>query len=208
MPIPNLTPTTFPPFTALPLTTTPPSLETPQENEYYLLAQITENMTLTKPTLILSDLTGTSFALVFASRPGSGPDTLDFKKLGYKKGATLVLPNVKRTPPKEGDQSRGFVSISREEEGGVRVVPGGLEGVGRVLGLLGGRDLKRGGEGGKGGCESCGNRTRNEGGGELMKCTGCGEVEYCCKECQVKGWDEGGHKGDCKLIKAIRAIWP
>jgi hypothetical protein len=28
------------------------------------------------------------------------------------------------------------------------------------------------------------------------------------QECQLKGWKEGGHKGDCKIIKAIRAIWP
>ncbi|KAK3903824.1 hypothetical protein C8A05DRAFT_32401, partial [Staphylotrichum tortipilum] len=54
MPLPDFTsPTTFPPFLSLPVTTT--TVPSPQkEEEYYLLAQITQNMTLTKPTLILS----------------------------------------------------------------------------------------------------------------------------------------------------------
>ncbi|KAK3296806.1 uncharacterized protein B0H64DRAFT_456466 [Chaetomium fimeti] len=224
MPLPDFTsPTTFPLFTSLPLTTTPSSSSS---EEYYLLAQIHQNMTLTKPTLICTDATNTSFAIVFGSRPASGPDTLDFARLGYRRGATLVLPGVRRTPPKEGDGSKGFVSIAREEEGRVRVVPssagggkaegegsGGTKGVERVVrvgGWLRGRDA--GGDGdGERGCESCGGEARKDGaGGEkaaLMKCTGCGEVEYCCKECQAKGWNEGGHKADCKVIKAIRAIW-
>ncbi|KAH6840730.1 hypothetical protein B0I37DRAFT_418736 [Chaetomium sp. MPI-CAGE-AT-0009] len=133
MPLPDFTsPTTFPPFTSLPLTTTPSS---ENQEEHYLLAQIHQNMTLTKPTLICTDHTNTSFAVVFGSRPASGPDTLDLSRLGYRRGATLVLPGARRTPPKEGDGSQGF-------------------------------------------------------------------------ECQTKGWNEGGHKADCKVIKAIRAIWP
>jgi hypothetical protein len=31
---------------------------------------------------------------------------------------------------------------------------------------------------------------------------------WMIQECQVKGWNEMGHKADCKVIKAIRAIWP
>lgn len=230
MPLPDFTsPTLFPPFTSLPTTTTttpspnepPPSSSTPQqqqEGEYHLLAQIHHNMTLTKPTLICTDHTNTSFAVVFNSRPASGPDTLDLSRLGYRRGATLVLPRARRTPPKEGDGSRGFVGITREEEGAVRVVPttaggkmvdkegeggdgmgmgaGGTEGVERVLRVgrwLRERDAER--EGGKvgRGCESCGGETRKDGGGEgekaaLMKCTGCGEVEYCCKVSFIMVW--------------------
>jgi hypothetical protein len=199
MPLPDFTsPHTFPPFTALPLTTDDP----PKEEEYYLLAQISQNMTLTKPTLILSDTTNTTFALVFDSRPGSGPETLDFAKLGYKKGATLVVPRARRTPPKDaegenggGGQKQGFVAVGREREGDVGVIPGGLGKVVEVGGWLRGRDTERGqGEGngkgkgktegkteGKGRCESCGSLIKKDGGERLMKCTGCGEVGYCSK---------------------------
>ncbi|EAQ85801.1 predicted protein [Chaetomium globosum CBS 148.51] len=112
MPLPDFTsPTTFPPFTSIPTTTTPSNSDQQQQQEpYYLLAQIHQNMTLTKPTLVCTDATNTSFAVVFGSRPASGPDTLDLSRLGYRRGATLALPGARRTPPKEGDGSRGFTT--------------------------------------------------------------------------------------------------
>lgn len=27
------------------------------------------------------------------------------------------------------------------------------------------------------------------------------------QECQLKGWNEGGHKGDCKVLKALNGIF-
>ncbi|KAK4240992.1 hypothetical protein C8A03DRAFT_41507 [Achaetomium macrosporum] len=194
MPLPDFTsPSIFPSFTSLPLTTA-----TSPPDEYYLIGQITENMTLTKPTLILIDRTSASFALVYESRSeaaAEGPDTRFFAQLGFKRGSTLVIPNAKRTPPKEQQNGgQGFVAVQREQEASVRVIPGGLERVVRVGAWL--REREESG--------------REESGGEgglVMKCTGCGEVGYCSKECQVKGWNEGGHKADCKIIKAIRAIW-
>ena len=27
------------------------------------------------------------------------------------------------------------------------------------------------------------------------------------QECQIQGWNERGHKADCKVYKAINAIW-
>ena len=194
MPLPDFTsPTTFPPFLHLPLTTTPPPSSSEPE-PYYLLAQISQNMTLTKPTLILTDTTTTPFALVFASRPATGPSTLNFPSLGYRVGHTLVIPSARRVPPKQpegqslpqdgndrvitnvgssGSDKKGFVSLEREQEGGVRVIAGGLEGVLRVGRWLRERDENF--ESGKG-CESCGKEE-----GALKKCTGCGEVGYCCK---------------------------
>ncbi|KAH6641696.1 hypothetical protein F5144DRAFT_627684 [Chaetomium tenue] len=122
MPLPDFTsPTTFPPFTSLPTTTTPSPPSNPDQQQqqppYYLLAQIHQNMTLTKPTLICTDATNTSFAVVFGSRPASGPDTLDLSRLGYRRGAVLVLPGARRTPPKEGDGSRGFTTEATPSRG-------------------------------------------------------------------------------------------
>ncbi|KAK4104576.1 hypothetical protein N658DRAFT_418511 [Parathielavia hyrcaniae] len=196
-------------------------------------------MTLTKPTLLLTDqpqekTTATPFALVFSSRSASGPDTLDLAKLGYKRGSTLVIPHARRTlpplkpqlkpedTPEPEDKPRpGFIAVDRQIEGDVRVVPGSLAKVVEVGCWLRGRDDRRmereaededeDEEKGGRGCESCGagmkKDERGKGGG-LMRCTGCGEVEYCSKACQARGWNEGGHKEDCKVIKAIRTIWP
>ncbi|VDB84332.1 unnamed protein product [Peniophora sp. CBMAI 1063] len=33
-------------------------------------------------------------------------------------------------------------------------------------------------------------------------CGGCGEVRYCSRECQQKGWKQGGHKLRCKRLKS------
>ena len=41
------------------------------------------------------------------------------------------------------------------------------------------------------GCGCCGNRLK-----ALMKCTACGKVSYCSKDCQVQDWP--AHKTECK----------
>jgi len=135
MPTPDFnSPTLFPPFLSLPLTTTtipppgtegsqaaltnfsslkPHKIEYPdpslQQHDYYLMATVLQNMTITKPTLILTDSTGQRFALVYADRvaPGPfagprgggtvGPNVLDLGRKGFKAGSTtVVLKNAKR----------------------------------------------------------------------------------------------------------------
>jgi hypothetical protein len=178
-------------------------------------------MTLTKPTLILADRAGTSFALVYTSRPGAGPDAPDLAARGMRRGATVVLRGARRTRgtragagagaarEKRGEeeeegggggvgdkerggggggggdlgagrkrQKQGFVPVEREQEAEVRVIPGGLERVVQVGAWLREREGRRE-EGGRTGCETCGGQGKGKGG--LMKCTGCGEVEYCSK---------------------------
>ena len=36
----------------------------------------------------------------------------------------------------------------------------------------------------------------------LFACSKCHVVQYCTKECQVSDWSEGGHKEECKQIRA------
>ncbi|KAL2269110.1 hypothetical protein VTJ83DRAFT_3956 [Remersonia thermophila] len=211
MPLPDFTSsTTFPPFAALPFKSSSKESNDGGADDYYLLAQISQDMTLTKPTLILTDSTSATFALVFDSRPGAGPETLNLRSMGLKPGATLCLRGARRglPPSKEGEGEssgkQGHVVVSRVEEGRVRAIPAGLDKVVALGGWLSGRDLQRAeGRGKK--CESC--HEQNEEAKGLKKCTGCGEVEYCSKECQIKAWNDG-HKADCKVIKAIRSIWP
>ncbi|KAF4337306.1 SET domain protein [Fusarium beomiforme] len=45
-------------------------------------------------------------------------------------------------------------------------------------------------------CHGC-NKKSNK----LMKCARCGFFWYCNGGCQVRGWNENGHKGDCKLLR-------
>ncbi|KAK1828352.1 hypothetical protein QBC39DRAFT_265351 [Podospora conica] len=209
MPTPDFTNTAlFPTYDALPETTTTPT-DQDEGDDWFLLAQVKDDMTITKPTLVLSDRTGAPFALIF---DGLDRGALDFKALGLKKGCTAVVPRARRTPPRE-EGKRGFVSVPGGRSGTVRAIPAGLE---RVLAV--GERLK----GGMGdGCAVCG---KVEG---LSRCMGCGGVRYCGnvsslslslslsllvnaddgQECQVKGWSEGGHKGECKVTKAIRGIW-
>jgi uncharacterized membrane protein YgcG len=39
---------------------------------------------------------------------------------------------------------------------------------------------------------------------DLDLCSGCRQVGYCNRECQLQDWKakEGGHKKDCKVMKA------
>lgn len=52
-------------------------------------------------------------------------------------------------------------------------------------------------------CQSCDRKASEE---ELSKCKGCNEVWYCNKECQTVGWNEKGHKGECKVLKVVSSM--
>ncbi|CAN8106135.1 unnamed protein product [Discula destructiva] len=152
--------------------------------KWHLLAEVKDNMTINKPTLVLNDRDASPFALVFE---GLDRDGLDLKGLGFKKGSTAVIPNAIRVKPaKEGQ--RAFVRIEAGQAGSVKAVPGPLA-----------RVLEMGGQAKRDECETCG----AEGDKGLKSCTGCERVGYCSKECQAKGWSEGGHKSDCKMFRAL-----
>ncbi|KAK3377921.1 hypothetical protein B0H63DRAFT_230259 [Podospora didyma] len=202
MPLPDFTNTaTFPSFISIPeLIASPPLVEdgkdaAAEEDDWFLLGQVRDFMTITMPTIILLDRDNSPFALIFE---GYGAEGLPFSKFGLKKGTTAVIPRARRTP-QQG--KRGFVSVEKGKLADIKVIPGELK---RVLGVTEVLKLRKSGEGGSWemGCETCGEKK-----GGMKKCTGCEEVKYCSKECQAKGWNDAGHKVDCKIIKAIREIW-
>ncbi|KAK0626881.1 hypothetical protein B0T14DRAFT_511249 [Immersiella caudata] len=162
---------------------------------YYLLGQIKDDMTITKPTLVLSDRESSPFALVF---DGLDRDGLDFKRAGLKKGHTAVIPDGRQVPPKE-EGKRGFVSVEGARAGEVKGIPGPLEKVLRVALELRVR------EGEEGRCDVCAAAAEDV---KLKKCTGCKGASYCSKECQAAGWSKEGHKEACGIIRAIKEIWP
>jgi hypothetical protein len=111
----NLTkPSSFPTFYELPAASSPdaPSTDSSDEN-WCLLAQIKENMTITKPTLIVTDRTGVDFALLFE-------DTINLKDLGFRKGYTLAVPNARRTD-REGEGKKAVVRVPAGRSGDVKV---------------------------------------------------------------------------------------
>lgn len=175
-PLPDFTDTTlFPTFLTIPQDddaethTTPAPTTTTRSDEnpdWFLLAQVKDNMTINKPTLVLTDRDANPFALVFE---GLGRDDLDLRGLGFKKGCTAVIPRARRTKPAD-ETKRGFVRVDEGGAGAVRAVPGPLA-----------RVLEMGGKGGKGDrCETCG-KEEGGGGGGLKSCTGCERVGYCSK---------------------------
>ena len=165
--------TKFPTFNALPevIATGPSPGEEEEREEWFLLAQVKDDMTITKPTLVLGDREGSPFALVFN---GLERGDLDLKKLGLKKGATAVVPRARRTPPKE-ETKRGFVAVEKGRAEDVKAIPGPLA---RVLELGAGMAGRRGQT--REVCEACGKGAAEQE-SALLKCTGCGEVRYCSK---------------------------
>lgn len=189
---------------------------------WFLLAQVKENMTLTKPTLIVTDRRGVDFAVTF--------EAAGFDLSAFRKGrTTLVVPGARRTDRGEG--KKAIVAVPAAACAAVRAVPAPLD---RVL-ALGARLSQGDGRA----CAACDRRQPEEEAGAaaaaaaLMRCTGCGCVRYCSKvsaqcailcptgnaspgnrfdanargqECQIKGWSELGHKGDCKALKAMKEI--
>ncbi|KAI0885890.1 uncharacterized protein GGS22DRAFT_135588 [Annulohypoxylon maeteangense] len=193
-------PQTFPSFDELPPSTS--SLTTPQ-TPWFLLAQIKENMTITKPTLVVRDRSNIDFAVTFddGDHHGLVIGGGNGEKARFRKGHTLVVPCATRTDRGEG--KKALVRVPEGQGRDVRVLPTSLD---KVFGLGALVNGEKDGEEKKRGCAACG---KDEGGeGKLMRCTGCGVVAYCGTECQVRGWNELGHKADCKALKGIREIWP
>ncbi|KAI0414345.1 hypothetical protein F5X98DRAFT_252934 [Xylaria grammica] len=174
----------FPTFYELPAVSADGQAPSSQDESWCLLAQIKENMTITKPTLIVTDRTGVDFALLFE-------DSISLK--GFRKGYTVAVPNVRRTD-REGEGKKAVVRVPAGRSADVKVIPGALE---RVLEL--GVVLEKGNMDRK--CAACGKTE-----GAFMKCTGCGFAAYCGKDCQVKGWAEMDHKSNCKVLKALLDI--
>ncbi|RYP83826.1 hypothetical protein DL770_005296 [Monosporascus sp. CRB-9-2] len=168
---------------------------------WFLLAQIKEDMTITKPTLIVTDRAGVDFAVTFEDAG------LNLRgDLGARKGYTLVVPGARRTD-REG--KKAVVRVEAGRGGQVRrlwangflvgppeqVIPGSLEQVLELGRVIGSETVGKQ-------CAACGKT-----GGPLMRCKGCSTASYCSKACQVNGWSELGHKSNCKVLKSIREIW-
>ncbi|CAK7211361.1 hypothetical protein SCUCBS95973_001086 [Sporothrix curviconia] len=228
----------FPPFLELPedngasSSSSSSSSATPADSNAVLLAQIKDNMTITKPTLVLTDRDGHGFALVF---DGLDRDGLDLGKLGLKKGATAVVRGARQTVPaaRSNEQSaqpetltakaarRQFLRIAPGQAHTVQAVPTGLEQTIAIAATLRAQQTRTLAEGcshcaacgvsgspGAAGAAAAAGAAETQGLSikKLLRCTGCGQAWYCDRACQTKGWSNG-HKSECKALKALSAIW-
>ncbi|EFX04102.1 zinc finger, mynd-type domain containing protein [Grosmannia clavigera kw1407] len=210
--------TLFPPFLDLPEAEDgDAATEKKTAGQPALLAQVKNNMTINKPTLVLSDRDGHSFALVF---DGLDRDGLDLEGLGFRPGTTILVPAARRTIPAaradDGSSSpetinskaarRPFLRIPAGQADTVQVMPAALDQVVAAASRLRLREQQH--ETGQDRqCSTCGT-TPDAGPAakRLLKCTGCSEAWYCNKACQTQGWKDG-HKGECKAIRAVATVW-
>jgi hypothetical protein len=110
--------TTFPPFLSCPLAD---ALPPQNQDTYFLVGSIQENMTLTPrtPTFICRDRDGISFAVTIKLPPGD--ESFDVKP--FKKGLVVVVRGARRSGVREenaevGQKAKqGFVEVGREVVG-------------------------------------------------------------------------------------------
>ncbi|ETS82286.1 hypothetical protein PFICI_07288 [Pestalotiopsis fici W106-1] len=89
----------FPTFYTLPTTTDQVEQQQDEQrpnddddgHDWYMVAQVKNNMTITKPTLIVTDRSGMDFAVTFEEDRG-----WDLKARGLKKGNVMVIPRARR----------------------------------------------------------------------------------------------------------------
>ncbi|KAF2962733.1 hypothetical protein GQX73_g10838 [Xylaria multiplex] len=104
-------PSQFPTFYELPAASAGGQVPGSPDGSWCLLAQIKENMTITKPTLIVTDRTGVDFALLFE-------DMISLK--GFRKGYTVAVPNARRTD-REGEGKKAVVRVPVGQSAEVKV---------------------------------------------------------------------------------------
>ncbi|KAG9243100.1 hypothetical protein BJ878DRAFT_463050 [Calycina marina] len=196
-PFPNFqNATIFPSFAECPLAT-----DAPKDPNHYLIATVQEDMSFSDvPTFICKDRENVAFALKVHVTGGK----FDIKAL--KKGITVIVKGAERGGVV--DRKQGFVGALAEE---IKVIP---TNVGNLIFMSGNPlivardgyaavdgDLEPSSD--RAFCDGCGEDKKIS---ELVKCGGCGCAWYCDKACQKKGWSNSGHKGDCKILNAVRTL--
>ncbi|RAL65919.1 hypothetical protein DID88_005581 [Monilinia fructigena] len=148
-------------------------------------------MTLsTTPTFICIDSANASFALTIVLDAPLTPAQLE----GSESGNDFDIKKLKK----------GHTVVSCRW-GDLAIIPTSLEKLLAISERLvqSGESLKRCNQENLVMCQSCDRKASEE---ELSRCKGCSEVWYCGKECQTKGWNEKGHKSECKVLKVVAGI--
>lgn len=127
-------------------------------------------MTIMRPTIVLQDRVGDSFAMMFDGQ-------INLAARGLKKGNTAVVPWARKKPPKQ-EGMNGFIGVDPEMFDSITALPGSLERVFEVGTRMKGRDGRETER-----CDNCGKEVGEK--GSLSKCGRCTAVSYCGKVCWV-----------------------
>ncbi|KAF3802773.1 hypothetical protein GCG54_00014007 [Colletotrichum gloeosporioides] len=162
-------------------------------DRWCLLAEITDVSLMLRIRLVARDREGESLVIAFYP-DNDATEVLDTTKL--KVGHTIAL-----LYPHQHYFLDGTQGVRVEDVSTCRVFPVKLAELFRInsglcayTGTLG--TPKK--------CHSCGKEDPS-----VVKCGRCGLYYYCNKDCQTLGWNQKGHKQDCRVLKDpnLRALF-
>lgn len=163
------------------------------------MGAIRENATISNiPTFMCKDASATPFVITL--RLPSESAAFDASPL--KEGHTILVFDAKKSPMKD---DRFIIKADPED---VKVIPGSMQKLfemsaksstindfraklNKVWNPATPMDT----------CHACEHWAEGK-----LKCKGCGEVSYCNKECQKRGWNRKDHKSECKIYKAVAQL--
>ncbi|KHJ32972.1 putative zinc mynd-type domain containing protein [Erysiphe necator] len=165
----------------------------------YLLGTIQLEATLsTSPTYICKDSKGKLFAVTVKIPANEIKENVrggGFDVTAWKRGWCLVIPEPKRSGVENGKQ--GFIALHKAD---VMVFPTSLERLIKISKTLHNQAMLQPEHRT---CRACAAQAKPD---KLKACSGCDAAWYCQKDCQIKDWNEKGHKKECKIYKSLKRL--
>ncbi|KAI0603051.1 hypothetical protein F4775DRAFT_531943 [Biscogniauxia sp. FL1348] len=150
-----------------------------------LLGQVVQADTLIRPRLVARDVRGREFVVAFYPE-----DRADMPRLlrDFKPGNTIAIMYALGHYFLDGT-----AGVRVEETDQVIIIPLKLD---EVLAMNDQVVEHTAAPGTRQKCHACGEAKEN-----MSKCARCLMFYYCSQDCQVKGWNEKGHKKHCRVLK-------
>ncbi|KFY53223.1 hypothetical protein V496_07798 [Pseudogymnoascus sp. VKM F-4515 (FW-2607)] len=184
--------TTFPPFNDLPSdkftatefdTSSDETTHRPSRH-WVFLAEIVDFFTLARLQMDVKDVDGTTVPLFFYT-DGRGRELTPSK---VQKGYTVAILYAQRHEFMFSEPG-----IRLEKSSNIKIFPTSL---GNLLALNDQVQNFSVEANGMRTCHGCGKPSAT-----LKKCAKCSLFWYCNRACQIRGWNEKGHKADCKILR-------
>lgn len=165
----------------------------------YLLGTIQLEATLsTSPTYICKDSKRNLFAVTVKLPANEVRDNIrggGFDVTAWKRGWCLAILDAKKSGVDNGKQ--GFILVKKAD---VMVFPFSLE---RLIQYSQAFNYQAILYPDQRTCRACNSAESPD---NLKACSGCGAAWYCQKECQIRGWNEKGHKRECKVFMLLKNL--
>ncbi|RGP81492.1 set domain [Fusarium longipes] len=176
--------------TEIELASIPPRLMTETEDDFRtpckhwaFLGEIIHVEVLWRVRLIVKDKTGHQLPVAFYTETHGQEIGASMLRVGF----TVVILYAKQHGFMDGT-----VGIRHEDPGQLRILPTSLDNFLRLNDRVQSYSSTKN-QGNI--CHGCDKKSAS------LKCSKCGFFWYCNQDCQTRGWDEKGHKADCKLLR-------